>query len=50
MNLKCCFLQKLYEEKVGDDLIELVKGSGDVDTNTFLPHKVVTTLVDFSHL
>lgn len=34
--------QKLYEEKLKAlDLIELVKGSGDVDTSSFLPHKVL---------
>lgn len=35
------FYQKLYQEKVGSpDLIELVKGSGEVDYNVFLPQKV----------
>lgn len=34
--------KKLYEEKVGvPDLIELVKGSSDVDTAAFLPQKVL---------
>lgn len=36
------FLQKLHEEKVGvPDLIELVKGSGDVNTDSLLPQKVI---------
>ena len=37
----CVVMQKLYEEKVGSpDLIELVKGSAEVDTASFLPQKV----------
>lgn len=35
------FLQKLYQDKVGaPDLIELVKGSGEVDPSSFPPQKV----------
>jgi len=34
-------LKKLYQDKVGNpELIEVVKASGEVDTDSLAPHKV----------
>ena len=40
----CIFIQKLYQDKLGEGLIELLKDSGAIDASTLNPTKVSTYL------